>query len=241
VFGPVVFAALLFASARVGTAAAADRLMLAFALPVLALVTASAFFRSAHANWAAPAFVSGGVVAAAALVRHRAWRLLGASVAIGAAAQVLFLFADARADRISLPFLSRPDVYQPTLGWRTLGDRAQELAKRSGARTIAAENRYDVASLLYYARGFDGRILAWPHGAVPSHHFELTRPLAAGAAEPILFVGSCPSPARLAAYFADVRPLGGFEAPTGPTTTRGYFAFRLAGTKKPIAPLAPCR
>jgi hypothetical protein len=84
-------------------------------------------------------------------------------------------------------------------------------------------------------------VLAWPQGAVPSHHFELTRPLAVGAAEPILFMTFCQATARLAEYFATVEPLGGFDAPTGPNSKRSYFAFRLAGAKKPIGPLAPCR
>jgi 4-amino-4-deoxy-L-arabinose transferase-like glycosyltransferase len=163
-FGPISFAALLLATARTRAADSADRLMLAFALPVLALITATALVRSAHPNWAATTYVSGAVVAAAVLVRYQAWRLLGASVAIGVAAQLLFLFADARADRVALPFLNKPDIYQPTLGWRALGDKAQQFANRAGARTIAAESRYDVASLIYYARAFDGRVLAWPHG-----------------------------------------------------------------------------
>jgi 4-amino-4-deoxy-L-arabinose transferase-like glycosyltransferase len=240
VFGPISFAALLFAAARMRAAGSADRLMLAFALPVLVLITVSAFFRSAHPNWAGTAFVSGAVVAAAVLVRYQAWRLLGAGIAIGVAAQLVLLFTDARADRISLPLLRKADIYEPTLGWRALGGQAQQLAKRAGARTIAAERRYDVASLIYYARAFDGRVLAWPQGEIPSHHFELTRPLTAGAAEPILFVSLCPATARLAEFYANVEPLGGFDARTGPTTKRTYFAFRLSGRKKAIAPLGPC-
>jgi hypothetical protein len=54
-------------------------------------------------------------------------------------------------------------------------------------------------------------------------------------------VSFCSSAARLAEHYATVEPLGRFETPTGPTSKRGYFAFRLAGVKNAIAPLGPCR
>src|SRR5262249_11387145 len=78
VFGPVVFAVLLFAIARIGSTASsrADRLMLAFALPPLVLVTATGFVTRALANWAAPAFISAAVVVVAILVRPGAWNWL---------------------------------------------------------------------------------------------------------------------------------------------------------------------
>ncbi len=57
VIGPLVFAAFLVIlfRARQSPLSREDRLMLAFAVPVLALITALAFVRSANANWAAPA------------------------------------------------------------------------------------------------------------------------------------------------------------------------------------------
>jgi 4-amino-4-deoxy-L-arabinose transferase-like glycosyltransferase len=240
VFAPIAFAVLLFAAVRIRAASRADRLMLAFSLPVLALIVATAFVRGAHPNWAAPAYVSASALVAALLVRHQAWRLLGAGVLIGAVAQVALIVADARADRLTVPYLKQPDIYAPTLGWRALGEEARRLAERSGARTIVGERRYDVASLLYYARDFRGRVLAWPQGAIPNHHFELTRPLATGAAEPILLISPCPSTPRLGEYFAQVDALGSFTAATGPSSRRGYHAFRLAGAHKPIAPLKSC-
>src|SRR5215813_6227284 len=49
VFGPVVFAVLLYAIGRIGALGRADRLMLAFALPPLVLVTATGFVTRALA------------------------------------------------------------------------------------------------------------------------------------------------------------------------------------------------
>ena len=82
------------------------------------------------------------------------------------------------------------------------------------------------------------KILAWP--AEESVSFDLTRPLTETAAAPILFVTICPVPARHLARYAAVEPLGSFTAASGPTTSRTYFAFKLAQPRGPIGPLPLC-
>jgi 4-amino-4-deoxy-L-arabinose transferase-like glycosyltransferase len=242
VFGPVVFAVLLIAIARIGSDALsrADRLMLAFALPPLVLVTATGFVTRALANWAAPAFISAAIVVVAILIRRGAWKWLAASLAIGVAAQAALLAGDAFAARLNLPGLANGDIYHRTLGWRALGERAGALARRVGARTIVGDARDDVASLTYYWRDQPEQVLSWPRTAEPDHQFDLTRGLSETAPLPILFVSRCASTARLAAQFTGVEPLGSFEAPTGPTTARTYFAFRLDGWRTPMRPLGGC-
>ena len=242
VFGPVVFAVLLYAIVRIGSPATgrADRLMLAFALPPLALVTATGFVTRALANWAAPAFISATVVVIAILVRRRAWSWLALTLAIGAGAQAALLAGDALATRLTVPWLANGDVYRRTLGWRALGEQAGELARRAGVHTIVGDARDDVASLLYYWRDQPQPVLSWPRGPIPDHQFDLTRALTAQARTPILFVSRCSSTARLSAQFASVEPLGSFAAPTGPTSAPPYFAFKLDGSRGPIAPLGGC-
>lgn len=246
VFGPILFAVLLAGVARAASPALgrADRLMLAFAIPPLALITAVALVTHANANWAAPAFVSGGVIAVAFLVRSEAWNWLAASIACGVFVQVALLAGDAVATRVHVPFLADGDVYSRTLGWRSLGETAGRLARRLGARVIVAENRYDVAALLYYWRDQPEQILDWRWGSVPADNFELTRPFTDAAPQPVLYVSRCPLaslPAGLSHYFAGVEPLGRFDAPTGPTTVRSYFFFKLDGRRAPIGPQLRCR
>jgi 4-amino-4-deoxy-L-arabinose transferase-like glycosyltransferase len=242
VFGPVVFAVLLAAIVRIASPAIsrADRLMLAFAIPPLALVTAVGFVTRALANWAAPAFVSAAIVTVALLIRRGAWKWLALSLGLGVVAQVAMLAGDAIATRAHLPWLANGDVYHRTLGWRALGERAGEIARRVGARTIVGEVRDDEASLLYYWRDQPEQILAWQRGPVPDHQFEITRALTAAAPQPLLFVSRCSATGRLTAQFTSVEPVGQFDVPTGPTTTRPYSAFKLEGPRGPIRPLGGC-
>ena len=165
VFGPVLFAVLLAAVARIGSSFVnrADRLMLAFAIPPLGLITAIAFVTRANANWAATAFISGAIVAVALLVRLEAWKWLAASIALGLGLQGLLLIGDAWATKIHLPFGARGDLYARTLGWRSFAEQAGEMARRVGARTIVGDWHSETASLFYYWRDQPEQILAWPN------------------------------------------------------------------------------
>ena len=243
VAGPLVFAAFLVMLARIGRLPIGreDRLMLAFAIPPLALVTALSFFRSANANWAAPAAVSMTILAVAWWLRSDRWRWIWATLAIGAVVQVLMLVGDANAYRITFPVLgNKADVYHRTLGWRPLGDLVAERARAAGTPTVAAEGRGEIAGLIYYLRNEPVKALAWPSGPVPQHHFELTRALDDNAAQPILFITQCPQPARLERYFAEVTRLPPIAAPSGPTSARHYSVFKLDKRRRAIGPPGPC-
>jgi hypothetical protein len=184
--------------------------------------------------------MSANVLVAAVLVRRAAWRWIAVSIAFGVAVQAVLLVGDANARRMSVPWLAKPDVYARTMGWRALGDEVDRLARQTGARTIVAEQRDAVASLIYYQRDSDRSVLAWPTGTVANHHFDLTRRLTANAQQPILFISPCGSTARLKRAYRVVELLGRIEARTGPTSSRGYFAFKLADASGEVAPLAGC-
>lgn len=243
VAGPLVFAAFLVILTRIGRSdiEREDRLMLAFAIPPLALVTALSLVRSANANWAAPACVSMTVLVVAWWLRNGTWRWLWATLAIGVAMQVAVLIGDANAYRISISALgNQADVYRRTLGWRPLGDTVAQIAQKAGAKTVAAEGRGEVAALIYYLRDHPVRTVSWQAWANPQHHFELTRSLDDNAKEPVLFVSACPYTARLERYFAEITPLGQIAPKSGPTSARYYQTFKLDKRRRTIGPLGPC-
>jgi 4-amino-4-deoxy-L-arabinose transferase-like glycosyltransferase len=235
VFGPVIFGFLIAIIVGIGKFALVreDRLMLAFALPVLAIVTTLSFVTRAHSNWAGTALVSSIIVVVAVLVRLKAWRWLKIGLGIGITVQALLLVGDSMADRLTVPGLTKADIYQPTMGWRALGAQASRLAREINAPTVATIRRDDVASLVYYLRNEKRAVLAWSESSSVSDHFQMTRPLTAAAAEPILLITRCAAPGGLADVYASVEPLGPFQMRSGPTTIRNYYAFKLGG-RRPI-------
>jgi 4-amino-4-deoxy-L-arabinose transferase-like glycosyltransferase len=240
VFGPILFTVLLGGFARMASPklARADRLMLAFALPPLVLITITAILSRAFANWAATAFISGAIVTVALLIRQGAWKWLNATFALGLVVQAVFLVGDAHAYRIHVAKLG--DLYRRTLGWRALGVEAGQTARRVGARAIVGDQRDDLASLLYYWRDQPEPVFAWRSGKTPTHQFELTRALTDTAPLPILFVSRCDTVERLSAQFASVQVLPPLVLATGPKSSRIYYAFKLDSPRGPLGPLGPC-
>jgi len=163
-----------------------------------------------------------------------------ASIVIGLVVQGTLLVGDHIADRVSIPGIRNGDVYARTMGWHRLSDDVAVTAKAHGARGIAADTRDLVSSLIYYTRTSGLPVLAWPLSAVPSHEFDISRPLTAAASMPILFVTECELPARLEAQFGNVTSLGPVTMVRGPTSRRSFSLFLLDQPKGALRPLAGC-
>lgn len=242
VFGPIIFATFLLAVffPRLFRIEPADRVLIAFAVPPLALIALTALLTSANANWAAPSAISLTIVAVALLVRRNCWRWLRASVGLGLVLQLLLPVADAFADRLTFSLLAKPDLYHRTMGWKALGAGVSQAAEAHGARSVVAEERDVVASLVYYLRDGGRPVLAWPTVAAPARQFDLDRPLTQAAPDPVLFITSCPLPQRLHAHYATVETLPAIEAASGPHSSRRFSAYVLSGARGEIARLGSC-
>ena len=243
VAGPLIFAGFVVILVRMWREPVSreDRLMLAFAIPPLALVATLSLVRGANANWAAVSILSMHLLVVAWWLRDGLWSWLKATLAIGLIVQALLLVGDAYADRLTVAALgSKRDLYRRTLGSRELGQQAAWLARAAHAPTVAAEGRAAVAGLIYYLRNDPVRALSWPISAIPDHQFDLTRALDNSAEEPVVFISYCPFGSRLGRFYQDVTPLGPVVVSTGPTTRNEWHAFRLAKRQRPIEPLGPC-
>ena len=241
--GPFVFVTFLIILARIVNIklSRADHIMLAFAITPLALVTFIAFVRNAHANWAAPSMLSLNILVVSWWLRYSQWWLLRATLVIGLAFQIVLLVGDAFAYRITVPLLGHSaDVYRPTLGWRELGDRAAQLARSVHAATVATQFRHDTAALTYYLRSKDLRVVSWPATEIPQSGFDLSDRLDESAQDPVLLITRCPINSEASRFFTDVEPVGTFITRSGPTSSRDYYAFVLAGRRRTITPAWLC-
>ncbi len=240
VFGPVTFAVMIIATLRLCSRELLeqDRIMVAFLVPALAIITGFAIAVKANANWAAVSFVSGVVLAAAILCRRDARAWLRVSVAIGIVAQVILIGGDAVANRLRLPQIGAP--YRRTIGWHEFGEAAGQMARQAGAKTIVSESRTEFAALEYYWRDRPEHVLWWRASELPD--FELKEALTQSSPEPILFVTGCPSLNDVRKFYAKVEPLGSFAAPIGSPQngTRVFYGFLLSGARGPIPPFRGC-
>ncbi len=185
VAGPVAFAAFLLAAlglARRG-AVAAEGLLAALSLPILALVSAQALISGANANWAAAAYLAGLLLAVPWLLARRAW--LVASFAVNGALALALPLAATQAE--SLRFGDRL-ILARYVGIAELSRDILALAEAEGAAAIVASGRALLADLHYTGRASGLSIFAWPHEGPPRHHYEQRYPYPGTAAGPVLAV-----------------------------------------------------
>jgi len=233
VFGPVLFAGLLVVAWRAWKHGAPepDRLLLAFALPVLAIITAQAFVSRAHANWAAVSYVAATVLVTATLIRDLSWGWLKASLALHLAVVAALAWGTATAGRIPLPVA---DPFARTLGWREIADatRAEVAAARVRGQPYAAvltDDRSVTAELLYYMRDEATPVVTWFRGGRPTDHYELTRPFTAKSGEPVLLVSLERSTEAVTRRFTSVTDIGVKSLPAGLSAKRRVAFLALSG------------
>lgn len=234
VFGPILFAVLLLIVRRATRERlkGPDRLLLTFALPVIAVVMVQAFVSRAHANWAAPGYIAATVLVVATLLRDKSWRWLHASFVVNFAVMGLLMAGAASAGKFRLPYVGDP--YARTLGWKEIARTARvrlEEARRQGRpfSAVITDERALTAELLYYMQGEPTPVLAWRQDGRPHDHYELTRPFTGAESGPVLLVALRQDFARVTGRFTLVTPILATEIPAGAGSARRVAFFLLEG------------
>ncbi len=221
VFGPILFGALLVicwrAVRQTEDVTGSDKLLLAFSMPIIALVTAQGLASRAHANWAAPAYIAAVVVVTAVMIRRRDWAWMRASFALHGLLALAVAGATWRAGRLALPVIGDP--FARTLGNRALAEAVKaEVGKASAAghpvASILTDDRDIAAAIAYYARDMSLPQLAWRTGYAPRSHFEITQPFTSASPTPALLVSEIGKPA-LIAHFRSVSSQSTVQIPAG--------------------------
>lgn len=149
------------------------RLLACFALPFFLIICLQAGVSRAFANWAAPSYVAGSLLAAAALLAVR-WRWLLALALILPALGSALAYGHEALARAAGWQIERP--LDDLRGWSTLGAQVEALAADRHATLVVDERR--LASELGFYAGEAGRGLrVWNPEGRRSDHFQMTRDL----------------------------------------------------------------
>ncbi len=221
VFGPILFATLIWAAAWVARwrADARLRLLAAFTLPMLVTILALSFLSRANANWAAPSYVAATVWVTALLVADGRRLLAVASLALHTVVAV--------AASVGMAVHAGPgvyggvrvppglDIYKNYDGWRDLGAGVGKLRPQYPGTPILVEERKLLAALLYYVRPWPQDVFAWRADGRITDHFKLTRALPGTQGGDFLFVTSFERPEHILRHFKSAEPVATFRMPIG--------------------------
>jgi 4-amino-4-deoxy-L-arabinose transferase-like glycosyltransferase len=193
-----------------------EKLLLAFSVPVLALMMIQSFISRAHANWAAFAYIAVTVLVTAAMLRADWTRLFRASMGLHIAIMLLLGAGGILAGNFAS--LGLADPYSRVLGWRAIAEATIAKAHAENFRAIATDRRALAASLLYYLRDADIPVTALLHNHKrPRDHFELTRPVTKDTPRPILLVSFSKSSHSMG------KAIGSAEVAAGTKRRKVYF------------------
>ncbi len=226
VFGPILMVGLLlgFVAAFRRGADSRLRLLASFSLPVLAVMTTESLLSRANANWTAPAFVSGTVLACWALAR---WRpvLLKASLALHVVIMAGMYHLDDARRVVDFKF----DPQKRIKGWDQVGEQvAAVLAAHPGARLLADERKV-LATLIYYVRPHPFDAVKWnPSGKVRDHYDQTTR-LEPGPGTLIYVTEQPDLPGDMNGRFARAERLADIVVPLHHDYARRLAVWRLSG------------
>jgi multidrug transporter EmrE-like cation transporter len=191
VVGPVVFAAMLWASWAVlrGGALPWQKILFWLSVPVVGLLTLQGLVGKAYANWAAPGYVA-GVLLAVWWLKDR-WKTgLWISLAINGLATLAFPVITAYPEAVRLP--NGDPVMKRYLGRSELSRWAAENARGAGLSVIVTDNRDMAADLFHTLRDQPVTIYARAPAGFPGSYYEQTFALPADLPGEVAYLTRAP-------------------------------------------------
>jgi len=190
VLGPVM--AVAFVGGVLTARGPAERLWVAFSVPIVLIMTVEALLSRAYANWAVAAYAAGTLLATGWLLRRgRGWRL--ATVIVNGIVSVALPAATIFPHAIRTPdgrlFLHR------YLGRAELSRSILAASDVLGADTIVTDSRDVAADLFHTGRDSGKRFFVPPPVGRPRNHYEQRHAVHGPLGGTVLYVGTSGPPA----------------------------------------------
>lgn len=232
VIGPVFllgFAALLWQRSR-WRGDWRQRLLLWLSAPLLLAMCVQALLGGANANWAAPSWIAGSLLAAHWLLGRKWLAGLRLQLWTGVAAALLLWGLSALYDGWGAGL---PRLADPWKKMRIAGPFCEAVIgamEATGVETILSDDRRRLAECSWQAGLGPDRIRVWnPDGSVRNHYEMVASLSPASDPGPMLFVLLNRDGAREAARFARAEPVDAGEFATHADRTDSYAIWRVEG------------
>ena len=228
-FGPVlgsVFFILLF-QARQSWRDERTRLLLWFALPLWAVVSAQAFKSTANANWAAPAFAPAAIAVVAWMLQRGRQKLLIAGIALNIALIGIAYHWQNVLVAVDAEKRAKMNFYARAQGWDELGRQLKPLLQAHPDAVLVADNRTLLAHMLYELRDLKPAAASWNPTGVASDHYKLTTDLRPWIGRDAILISETPIGDNLTRHFAGSELLARLNAPVDAKTVRQIDVYLL--------------
>ncbi|MDB5397435.1 MAG: phospholipid carrier-dependent glycosyltransferase [Rhodospirillales bacterium] len=232
VFGPILLVALIVRLIlwRRDPPRAAERFLLAFAVPVLLMMIVQSGISRAHANWAAVSYIAATVLVVGWLDRIRQPWPVRISLVLQLAVFVGFTMYFAGS--IDVKLSKNLDMFHQMRGWHSLAQLVRHRVDTAPAgSSVAADDREVMAELDYYLRNrFFPLVIATGNGP-PGNQYELENAITAANGQNVLLIARYADRHDILDKFAEHKLTEEWNVGAGQGRRRGYFIYELSGFK----------
>ncbi len=198
---------------------------------MLSIILIQALLGGANANWAAPAYVTGSILVAAALANIARPVLTVSLLGINLLMAVAFYAYPTIQHALDIEPTRKNTPYHRIEGWRELMATLPSVVANPAQQTWISDSRKVLSYLHYYLPGQDDMrhttLRAMNTDGHVADHFELLFDLAAHPQQQGIYVSE--TPADLHCYFSQVMPLTRVSYQVYPTLTRHLYLYHVSG------------
>ncbi|WP_200762315.1 ArnT family glycosyltransferase [Nitrosophilus alvini] len=231
VFGPVLFAVLLYLLFRPFIKDDRYRLLYSFTVPFLAIITLQSFLSRAFANWAAPTYIAATLLVSAYLVYKNRDTLLKTAIAVNIILALAFYHYHAITSLLGIELTSKTDPYKRVLGWKELGEEVSKILKEYPDAKLLCDDRKTMAELIYYVRPHPFDAVIWNPKGKMKNHYDLTTDMQKHIGENFIFVTKRRSIGDVASRFEKAKKIGSVKIRLYKDFSRVYHIYYLQGFK----------
>ena len=149
VFGPIFFGVFIYLIFRY-IKKTEYRLLFAFSLPFLIIISSQAFLSKALANWAAPTYIAATILVVASLIDKKKWLIAGIIINI---LLVLTLYHyHTIMQTLHIELTSKNDPYKRVQGYSELAKKIAPILKKYPHTKLLFDDRTTMAELIYYLK-----------------------------------------------------------------------------------------
>lgn len=242
VFGPIFFAALIFATICFfmgkGRQTDANKFLLIFIAPLFIVIVLVSLFSRAHANWAAPIYVPATIFVVAWLFDTQRTKLIKISIVLHIMVALLFTnfylvkkipgveLTGKRGDILSGKI---KDPFKRLHGWKELGEGVSVLMEVYSDAAILTNSRKIHSELLYYVKPMPDNMVKWNPAGKTGDHFELTTDINKAGTKNFLLITKATDIDSIAFRFESATRVGNMSVSPYEDYPIDYYAYYLQG------------
>jgi len=153
VFGPVFFTIYLYLIFKISTVFSKKeyKLLYAFSVPFLSVISIQALLERANANWALPTYVTATVLIVYYLYeKSKKWLYIG--IFINILLMLIVYFYHPIMKTLHIELTKKNDFYRRVLGWSELAKKINPIIKEYPNTKLAFTNRDLMSEMLFYLK-----------------------------------------------------------------------------------------